>query len=83
MTVQGANYTKMLAFKQLSHYVHYEALDMSTSFLARNPQNQHAPTSKEVASTLERDAPIKKKDQSTSSTWGKLLKLLQKCHKLL
>jgi hypothetical protein len=35
----------------------------------RNPQNQPAPTSEDAASTSEGDAPIKKKDQSTSSPW--------------
>jgi hypothetical protein len=39
----------------------------------RNPQNQPAPTSEDAASTSEGDAPIKKKDQSTSSPWGNFI----------
>jgi hypothetical protein len=31
----GANYTKEFSFKQLVHYVHYEALDLSSNILRR------------------------------------------------
>ncbi len=31
----GANYTKAFAFKQLAHYVHYEALDVYEQHFAR------------------------------------------------
>jgi hypothetical protein len=41
----------------------------SKRYEPRNPQNQSAPTSEDAASTSEGDAPIKKKDQSTSSLW--------------
>ncbi|KAH9538129.1 hypothetical protein CY35_16G089600 [Sphagnum magellanicum] len=39
----------------------------------RNSQKQPAPTSEDAASTSEGEAPIKKKDQSTSSTWGNFI----------
>jgi len=31
----GANYTEAFAFKQLAHYVHYEALDVYEQHFAR------------------------------------------------
>jgi hypothetical protein len=31
----GANYTKVFAFKQLAHYVHYEALDVYKQHFSR------------------------------------------------
>jgi hypothetical protein len=31
----GANYTEVFAFKQLAHYVHYEALDVYKQHFSR------------------------------------------------
>jgi hypothetical protein len=43
----------------------------------RNSQDQPAPTSEDAASTSEGEAPIQKKDHSTSSPWGNFINLFR------